>query len=340
MKKTFGTLIFISFSILSCTKTTNPFYKKNDIHKYGFNGKVKSVKSELFNLIPEKDSFRIGDKENGIGVDRNLLLEFNQNGNLTLSKEFLANGDKRKETIFNYDKKGRLVKLKEIDHYGNGSLLEYNYKYNSEDSITQLIIRENNFSQTYKIERDKNNRTIKREIIQNDTVQSTYSAKYDSNNNLISESEFKYGNNPVKLIERSFNTQNLKEKENITEYSNWDTISVENKYFYNENNKIIVEQFNIENDSTFDETKYKYHNNGELKESTTVIGDNEFKLIEKNQYNENGDLTEKMVKTSDEETNDVWNYDFKYDSENNWIEKIEFKNDKPLKILKRTIEYY
>src|SRR5690606_1515843 len=297
MKKIFATLLTICFSILSCSKTTYPSDNKNDVHKYGFNGKVKSVKSELFNLIPEKDSFRIGAKENGIGVDRNLLLQFNQIGNLTLSKEFLANGDKRKETTFIYDKRNRLVNLKEIDHYGKGSLLEYNYKYNSQDSITQLIIKGNNFSRTYKIERDENNRPIKREIIQNDTIQSTYSGKYDNNNNLISESEFKYGNNPVKLIERSFNTQNLKEKEKIIEYSTWDTIRVENKYFYDKNNKIIVEQFNIENDLTFDETKYIYYDNGELKESTTVIGDNEFALIETNLYNENGDLVQKAVKT-------------------------------------------
>lgn len=47
-----------------------------------------------------------------------------------------------------------------------------------------------------------------------------------------------------------------------------------------------------------------------------------------------------MVKTNDGKTNDVWSYDFKYDSENNWIEKIEFKNNKPLRIVRRKIEYY
>jgi len=339
MKKTFRTLSIICFSIISCSVSTNSSDKKNDLNKYGFNGKVKSVKSELFNLISEKDTFKIGNKENGIGIDKNLVLEFNQLGNLTLSKEFLANGDIRKETSYTYDKRDRLLDLREIDHYGKGSVLEYNYSYNSQDSITQLVIRKNDFKRTYKIERDEDNRPIKREIIQNDTI-STYNARYDSNNNLISESEFDYENKPIRLVERSFNSQNLKEREKITQYSDWDTIEAENKYFYNKNNKKIVEQFNIENDSTFDETKYKYHKNGKLKESTTVIGDDEFILVEKNQYNENGDLTEKIVKTSDGETNDVWSYDFKYDSENNWIEKIEFKNDKPLRILKRTIDYY
>ncbi len=206
--------------------------------------------------------------------------------------------------------------------------------------MTSVLISSDGFKRTLKIERDSNNRPIKRETIQNDTVQLTYSVKYDQNDNLISESQFRYKNVPVKLIERSFNNQNLKAKEKIIEYKTWDTIRVENEYLYDNNKKLVVEKFNIENDSTFDETKNKYHKNGKLKESTTIMGENGFAQIERNLYNENGDLTKKTVKTNDGQTNDVWSYDFKYDLENNWIEKIEFKNDKPLGIVKRKIEYY
>jgi hypothetical protein len=71
MKKAIVILITFCLSVYSCSK---------------------SVKSELFNLIPEKDTFRIGEKINGISIDRNELLEFNKTGNLILSKEFLANG--------------------------------------------------------------------------------------------------------------------------------------------------------------------------------------------------------------------------------------------------------
>lgn len=168
----------------------------------------------------------------------------------------------------------------------------------------------------------------------------TYSFEYDKNNNLISESEFKYGNVPVKLIERSFNNQNLKEKEKVIEYRTWDTIRIENKYFYDKNHKLIVEKFNIENDSIFDEIINEYHENGKLKQSTSNLGGNKFALIEKTIFNEKGDLIQKTVKTSDGKTDDVWSYKFKYDSNNNWIEKTEFKNNKPLKIVKRKIEYY
>ena len=92
MKKAIVILITFCLSVYSCSKSVNSSDRKNHISEYGFKGKVKSVKSELFNLIPENDTFRIGEKINGISIDRNELLEFNKTGNLILSKEFLANG--------------------------------------------------------------------------------------------------------------------------------------------------------------------------------------------------------------------------------------------------------
>ncbi|MBF8150706.1 hypothetical protein ITJ86_12410 [Winogradskyella sp. F6397] len=340
MKKTFGISFTFCLLLFNCSKSTVNSDLKSDLSNYDFNGKIKSVKSELFNLIVEKDTFRIGEKINSLAFDRNSLLEFNKLGNLTSIKEFLYNGKVINEEIYIYDKNDLLVKRKEIDNYGKGSFLNYEFNYNSKDSVTKVIISNDEFKRIHKIERDENNRPIKREVIQNDTIHLTYSVKYDKNKNVISESEFKFGNVPVKLIERSFNNQNLKETEKVIEYRTWDTIRIENKYFYDKNNKLNVEKFNIENDSTFDETKNKYHKNGELKESITVIGDDEFALIERNLYNKNGDLIEKTVKTTDGKTNDVWSYDFKYDLKNNWIEKVEFKNEKPLRIVNRTIEYY
>jgi len=340
MKKTFGILSTICFLLFSCSKSTVNSDRKSDLSNYGFNGKVKSVKSELYNLIIEKDTFKIGEKINSLAFDRNSLLEFNKLGNLTSIKEFLYNGKVIKQDIYTYDKNDLLIKRKEIDNYGKRSFLDFKFNYDSKDSLTSVIISSDGFKRILKIERDSNNRPIKRETIQNDTVQLIYSVKYDQNDNLISESQFRHKKVPVKLIERSFNSKNLKEKEKIIEYRTWDTIRIENEYLYDINNKLIVEKFNIENDSTFDETKNIYHKNGKKKESITVMRENEFAITERNLYNENGDLTQKTVKTNDGETNGVWSYGFKYDSENNWIEKIEFKNNKPLRIVKRTIEYY
>jgi hypothetical protein len=59
LKKTFGILLIIGFTIFSCSKSISNSDEKNDVSENGFNGKVKSVKSQLYNLIAEKDTFRI-----------------------------------------------------------------------------------------------------------------------------------------------------------------------------------------------------------------------------------------------------------------------------------------
>jgi ribosomal protein L3 len=340
MKKTFGILLIIGFTIFSCSKSTSNSDEKNDVSEYGFNGEVKSVKSQLFNLIAEKDTFRIGEKINGISFDRNSLLEFNKLGNLISSKEFLANGKVSDETIFTYDKNNRLIKKKEIDNYGKGFFYEYEFQYNSKDSINEWTISNDDFKRTHKIERNENNRPIKSEVIQNDTIFNTYNVKYDQNNNVISENQFKYKDIPVKLLERTFNKQNLKEKEQVVEYKTWDTLNYENRFVYDTNQKLILEKYNIESDSIFTEIKNTYHKNGNLKESITTPKGSFYFVIMTQKFNENGDLIEHSRLPSDDKPKEVWNYNFKYDSENNWIEKTEFKDNKPLRIVKRRIEYY
>lgn len=340
MKTPFTVLPIICFLIFSCSKPTISSTIKNDVSYYGFNGKVKSVKSEVFNLIPEKDTFKIGKKINGISFDQNSLLEFNHFGNLVSLKEFLADGKVRGEMIYTYDKNNRLTKRREIDSYGKGSVYDYEFSYNSQDSVTQVIFSDDNFRRVHKIERDEKNRPIKSEVIQNDTILTTYIVMYDQNNNVVTENEFRNKDTPVKLIERIFNKQNLKVKEQVVEYNTWDTLNYENRFTYDKNKNLVLEKYNIEYDSIFTEVKNTYHKNGKLKESTRTPKGSSYFVIRAQKFNENGDLIEYSRDSNDDEPKEVWSYNFKYDPKNNWIEKVEFKDNKPLRIVKRTIEYY
>ena len=340
MRTIFGILLIIYFSIFSCSKSKSSSEKKNDASEFGLNGKVKSVKSEIYSLIPEKDTFRIGEKVNGMSEDRNSLMQFNQQGNLTSSMEFLYNGKVSNQAIYTYDEKERLTKRKEIDNYGKGSFLDYEFIYNSQDSVTQTTISDNSFKRIYKIERDEKNRAIKSEATQNDTVVLIYILKYDQNGNVIVENEFRKKDVPIKIVERTFNKENLKEKEQVVEYNTWDTLSYENRFFYNKNKNLILEKDYIENDSNYTENKYSYHNNGEIKEHIiTPVGSRRFVILTQ-KFNKNGDRIELSRTPSDNKPKEVWNNRFKYDSNNNWIEKLEFKDNRPLYIVKRTIEYY
>lgn len=340
MKKTFGILIIICYSIFSCSKPTFSSDKKNDISEYGLKGNVKSVESELFNLIPEKDTFRIGEKINGISFDRNSQLQFNHLGNLTSTKEFLADGKLSFEIEYIYDNKHRLIRRNGTDHYGKGSIYNYEFTYNEKDSIIEGVIIKDDFKRIHKMKRDNKSRIVKKEIIQSDSILGTYTYVYDQNGNLIRENDFKKNNILEESIERTFDKNNLLQKEKITKYIGIDTITYQNLFFYNKNMDLIKSKMEMENDSIFTEINNKYFENGNLKESQHVPrGSNHFVTMTQ-KFNENGNVIENSRKSNDETTNDFWAFKYKYDSNNNWVEKIEFKNNQPLRIVKRTIEYY
>ena len=160
------------------------------------------------------------------------------------------------------------------------------------------------------------------------------------NGNIILEKEFKAKDDLIKKTKRKFNHQNLKAKEQIVEYRPWDTLVYNNEYSYDSNKKLEIGKYKIISDSNFNEVKNTYYKNDQLKRSIYTIKEDNFSLIEIQKFNENGDLVEHNVETSDNKTNDIWQYIFKYDSKKNWIEKIEYKNNKPLKLVKRSIEYF
>jgi len=340
MKKTLAILLLINLSMLSCSKITKSPDEKNDISDYGLNGKVKSVKSEVYNLIKEKDTFKIGDKENSSGLDRNITIRFKRDGKIDFKKEYYANGKVSNEVLYNYDKDNRLIKRKEIDYYGKGSVYDNEFLYNTKDSIIQWTMSNDDLNRVYKIKRDDKNRPIKIKVIENDTINYLYLIEYDEKGNIVSKKEFKSDNIPVKLIERSFNEQNLKEKEHIVKYQTWDTVKYENQFFYDSNQNLILKKKNFENDSNFTKIKNSYHKNGKLKKSVRKPIGGEYSVMTVREFNKKGELIEYSRIPSDENLKQVWEYKYDYDTKGNWIEKINFKNKEPLRMIKRSIQYY
>lgn len=313
--------------------------QENDRTQMSLAGEVKSVESELYNLIPEKDTFRIGEKINGFSIDRNSLIKFNEKGNITSLKEFLANGDVSEETIYTYDKIDRLVHRREIDNYGKGSFYDYNFSFNSGDSIIKVIISNPEFERTHQINRDDKNRITKNKIIQNDTVISIHTRRYDDNGNIVEESEYRKENVPIKISTRTFDNRNLKQIEQITEYNKWDTLSYKIKYFY-DSNLNVVEEKEYQNDSVLMKTINTYFENGELQETRTTPIGGDYSVNITRKFNKNRDLVEHSREPRDNRERDIWAYKYKYDSNGNWIEKIEYKNEEPLRMVKRSIGYY
>ncbi len=334
-------LILISLTIVNCTHSPKNTVKDTDVKWCGLNGPVKYLKTELYKLILENDTFRIGEKINSTGADQNLLMEFNELGNLTSMKEFFYNAEISNETKYIYDDQDRLIKLRKINNNKKDSFTNYVFYYDPHDSITEVIVSSDYSIQKFKTERNKNNFAIKNQLFQNDTLLYTITLEYDKQNNIIAEDEYRNSDTSIiQSTERSFNKQNLVVKERIIEYQPWDTLTYENLYFYDANNKLVLVKEGMDKDSAYIEAIYRYHKNGELKETVVTPKGSSYYTVLREVYNEKGNLINRSRTPNKNRTKEIWGYKYKYDSNDNWIEKIEYHNGKPVQITKRTIEYY
>ena len=115
-----------------------------------------------------------------------------------------------------------------------------------------------------------------------------------------------------------------------------------NNYFniYNEKGNKIEDNFydsdgNLSSKDTYeyDEKGNKieenwYNSDGSLDSKYTYKYDEKGNIIEENYHNSNGRLYEKHT------------YKYEYDKNNNWTQRIEYKNTIPHRITERIIEYY
>ena len=108
---------------------------------------------------------------------------------------------------------------------------------------------------------------------------------------------------------------------------------------YNEKGNKIEENYYNSNGRLYSKTTYKYDEKGNMIEDNfydsddgSLIYKNTYKydekgnIIEENHYDSNGRLDSK--------------YTYEYDKNNNWTQRIEYKNTIPHRITERIIEYY
>ena len=157
---------------------------------------------------------------------------------------------------------------------------------------------------------------------------------------MVEENDYRKSDIPEELINRTFDENNILQKEEIITYLGNDTLTSQNLFYYNKNGDLIKTQMKVENDSIYTEVINKYFDNGNLRETQSIPAGNKNPLIITQKYNKNGDGIEYSRKTKDGEINDIWIFNYKYDSNKNWVEKSIFKNNEPLRIVKRKIQYY
>jgi len=334
MKNTFRFLMIICLSIFSCSKTTSPLNEKYYIHNSWLKGEVKSIETKLFEFKLLNDSIIIGQRINDFDFDSYSLKEFNNEGLIIFEK---TNESKIK---YFYDSSKKLVKRTESFKNDEFPSVIYKYKYNEQDSLTKIIYRNRGYKRTMVIERDNKNRGVKRTDYVNDTIQMIFEVKYDFAGNIIEENKYLNKSKPLKFIKRNYNEINLLITEDIQEFRQYDSLNYKNIYKYNNNSKIVEIKRNYVNDSDYTDVLKKYNSAGKLIMEQWIPKGNRYSVTTTEIFDEYGNTIEFSRKSNDESMDDVWTSKYKYDEKENWIEKQKFKNNKPVVIVKREIEYY
>jgi len=204
---------------------------------------------------------------------------------------------------FNPDGSNRWAELPILDEKDN-MIERYDYTYSNSDSI---LFRKyiNHFD-------SRDNLVESVRFNTNDSIIEKYIYKYNVNRNVVE-------------------TLNLKSSDSL----NWSVVSSYDK----KNNLIEETQFNA-NKILNEMSTYKYDDKGNMIEKCVYGNDRNLESRTTYSYNEKRDLTEVFFYNMDGRLEKKSTYEYKYDFKDNWIEKVDYINEKVMKITEREIEYY
>lgn len=277
--------------LVSC----GPKKTENSLKLFGLNGEVKSI-DQIVYLAIEK----FGEVQNG-ELKSHKYIEFNSSGNIIEATIKLT----QSKMIFNYDaQENQTERLeyrpigtlygKEVSEF-NDQRNEIETKFYYEDTLSNINIHKYN----------KNGHRIETENYDSDGEFSGKDIyKFDESGNNIESSIY---NSIGNLIQKE--TYKYDEKGNKIEYTNSQLmddhkVKTEKFKYDNKKNQIETKHFNFDGKLWLMETR-KFESNGlEIEIKSTF-------------FNKNGEIEDFEI------------YKYEYDKENNWIRKIEFRNDKP-----------
>ncbi|MCF7792518.1 MAG: hypothetical protein K9N09_01165 [Candidatus Cloacimonetes bacterium] len=305
---------------------------ETDLAKEDLEGKVKAITSSTFKADTDSEELVWELKST---ISAKTIKIFDVKGNLIEEKNFMEDGTIFSSSVYEYDESGNNSKI--IDSDGAG--IKYCYKYDYDEDGNMLEEKQfganDDLLGKYIFEYDEKGYKIKSQEIDTDgNVTTTY--KYVNNND----------GKPVeqKIFDGDEQRNHTKieydENGNLTKswlYDEDDNLKETNILTYNENDKPVT----MISENKIDEVikKYDYVYNDIDKVSQVELYENAVLVrSEDYEYNEHGD--DKWMKFDLEGTITTYRYEYKYDDQGNWAEKIEYKNDEPDIKYIREITYY
>ena len=306
--------------------------KFGEIKKSEFNDKYYTLYNAdgnmEYNVILNKDDLVIAYEE----------INYDENGYPTKYTEARINDYEDSYNIEN-DKKGNILIAKNKEGYNqyiydkSGNLIEINVATNT-DSLTNKYIYKYN----------KKNKQIENSWYNGEgKLMNRNRFEYDDDEKLVQEIEY-LGDGSVNEVQKL----EYDKKGNLYSYynDNWLTGKTTKTFFYDKKGNLIKKEGIQEKNIIGTKCKliiYTYDEKGnelERKDCDKVISKSDFK------YDNNGNIIEEVFFGYDKETERVSEkitrrYVIEYDKNNNWIKRINYKNEfTPNTIEERKIEYY
>ena len=152
------------------------------------------------------------------------------------------------------------------------------------------------------------------------------------------------GNKENKEIENDLTRANIKgnvKEIRETSFVRYESLGAEEKHmFYNQDGNLTEIISCNANGELCRRNKYQYDENRNLTQETFYNEDGEIDAKDKYQYDENGNIAEQTSYHSDGKIDSKTKRQYEYDNLKNWIVKIDYEDDKIIRISEREIEYY
>ena len=367
------TLFFFSFCLIAIAQKPGagkeknaPSKEKSDVSADRLHGNVRSVLITNYKLKPTPEKFQKG---------RHVLTSYSRydaNGNIveftTSAIEDTADGEvinlKASKTVYKYDNEGNMTAkntykpsgaIEDSSFYvvdNTGNQIDY-FTYKGDGSV------ESKLTSLY------NNQGIILESTEYTkgklTARNTY--KYDSKFNNTEESCYE-ADGTLKWKE-VFGYDKKGRRNEVTDYKVNGRFEARFTYKYDEKDNMVEEnEYNSDTSQKHKRITNRYAANGAVVETnrynddgilvfwlkldregikmtnTSYNDDGSFKGITTKTYDDHGNESEEDRFFSNESLNVKFRHTYEYDKEGNWTRKITHKNEIPMEVTERRIEYY
>jgi len=299
------------------------------------NGKIVSIQTTIYQAVVANNRIVKG-KIIGDRMHQNNIKFVNEYGNISEERYFFTDGYLAHTNKFSYDSLNRLIEKNTIyprERFNektvyklnaDGKLIEKSTLRSDNSLITkeEYVYDANNVLTEYRLYFSKLHR-VTEYIIENQSIKQA--RVYDMKNEGKLKSVKKYDNNENVIEEEIYNPDGSIKFKFVLKY---------------DGNSRLTEKKQLDSKmKLIEKTSYKYYSDNKLKEY--CIYNSENKMIEKQErkFDKNGNIIFSLYSNVEDNIERRRIYEYKFDENMNWIQRIEILNDTPNEFIERIIKY-